>query len=304
MGLIGRDLERKQLAELIGGAGDHGGALLVRGEAGVGKSTLLAEAIETAAESGLRVLSATGCDAEQQLPFAGLHQLVYPFQSGIDALPAPQRAALATALGLADAPASSGFLVGLATLTLLAEAATDRPLLLVVDDAHWLDRPSAEALVFVARRLESEPIVVIAALRDDAGSPLARAGLPAMVLERLSESAAGELLDAVAPDLPAAARSRLLREAAGNPLALTELPAGFRDLDEHAPAIALSERLARAFTARLAELPTPTRTVLLVAALNDSDAAAETLAAATVVLGYAVDSAALAPAVAAGLVEP
>jgi hypothetical protein len=294
MMLIGRDVQRKHIAELVDGAGDRGDALLVIGEAGIGESTLLGDA----AASGLRVLRTTGCEPEQHLPFAGLHQLLYPVQDGIDALAGPHRGALATALGLAGGAPPTVYLVGLATLNLLADATEDGPLLLLVDDAQWLDRSSAEVLSFVARRLESEHIVLVAALRDGSRSLLAAAGLASMALDRLPDDVAGELLDAVAPDLTPAVRSRLLREAAGNPLALTELPLTARQLHDTDPIVPLTDRLARAFTARVAGLPTATRACLLIAALNDSDSLAETLTAAS------ADVATLTLAMRAGLVEP
>jgi DNA-binding CsgD family transcriptional regulator len=297
MTLVGRNLECKQLTELVDEAGDRGGALLIRGEAGIGKSALLAEAGASSSAAGRRVLTAIGSEAEQHLPFASLHQVLYPIRDGIDALPAPQRDALRGALGLADAAVPTVYLVGLATLNLLAETAAGGPLVLLVDDAHWLDRSSAEVLAFVARRLESEPILLVATVRDDARSPLEEAGLRSMLLVRLPEDAAGELLDTVAPNLVPAVRSRLLREAAGNPLALTELPASARNLDDGALIVPLTDRLERAFAARVAGLPATTRNCLLIAALNDSDSVAETLTAAS------ADVTALVPAVDAGLVE-
>jgi DNA-binding CsgD family transcriptional regulator len=303
MELIGRNAERKQLAELIDGTHDRGGALLIRGEAGVGKSALLAKAVESATEVGLRVLATTGCEAEQHLPFAGLHQLVYPIRQGIDTLPAPQRTALATALGLADGTAQTAHLVGLALLTLLSDTAAERPLLVTADDAHWLDRSSAEVLAFAARRLESEPIAFVATLRDENGSPLRDAGLPSMLLEPLSEDTAGELLDVIAPALAPKLRSRILREAAGNPLALRELPLAVRDHDESDPIPPLTERLERTFGVRLADLPARTRSTLLVAAIDDGDSVPEILAAASRLVGEALDSVTLAPAIEAGLIE-
>ncbi|GAA0608857.1 hypothetical protein GCM10010174_27670 [Kutzneria viridogrisea] len=295
MSLVGRDLERKHLAELIDGVGDRGGALLVRGEAGIGKSALLAEA----SRSGVRVLSTTGAEAEQNLPYVGLHQLLYPVRAGVDALPAPQRDALRTALGLAHGAAPNVYQVGLAVLGMLAEAAAERPLLLIAEDAYWLDHASADLLAFVARRLESEPVVLVATVRDEPRSPLEDVGLPTMTLDRLPEDLAGELLDAVAPDLTPAVRARLLTEAAGNPLALTELPGTARDLDAADPVLPLTDRLERAFAGRVA----PARTSLLIAALNDSTSLVETLDAATIALTTSADVTTLAPAVDAQLVE-
>jgi DNA-binding CsgD family transcriptional regulator len=310
MSLFGRELEQKYLAELMDGIRQRGGALVVRGEAGIGKSALLAEVGALTTSASRRVLTAIGVEAEQQLPYAGLHQLLHPVRAGIDALPGPQRDALRAALGLAEGPVPSGFLVGLAALNLLADAATDLPLVLIAEDAHWLDAASANVLAFVARRLESEPIVLIATVRDGVGSCLDEAGLPVLRVERLPADTAAELLDSVAPGLAEPIRSRLLSEAAGNPLALIELPASVTgadptlSTDPSLPAgLPLTARLERAFTDRVAGLPAETRTALLVAALHDGGSLTETLDAASTVLGSKVEVAVLAPAVAARLVD-
>ncbi|WP_284746147.1 AAA family ATPase [Amycolatopsis sp. RTGN1] len=284
MALHGREAELKELAELVDGPEDRSGVVL-RGEAGIGKSALVAETAAAASVAGLRVLRTAGAEAEQNLAYAGLHQLLHPVRAGVAELPAPQRDALRTALGLADGSAPSAFLVGLAALTLLAEEAAAKPLLLVAEDVHWLDRASADVLAFVARRIETEPIVVVATLRDGASSPLLDAGLAPMALERLGADEAADLLDAVAPSLAPAVRTRLLTEAAGHPLALTELPLGLADLDGLDPVLPLTERLERTFTARVAGLPAETRTALLVAALNETTSLAETLTATGALLG-------------------
>ncbi len=140
----------------------------------------------------------------------------------------------------------------MAALDLLSEVATNAPLLLVVEDAQWLDRPTSEALAFVARRIESDPIILLAGIRDGYSSVLGDAGLPELRLAGLDDAKAAELLDAVAPELPQTARSRILREAAGNPLALLELPALVRDYEDErwSPGpLPLTERLERAFAA-------------------------------------------------------
>lgn len=305
MVLHGRETELKELGELVDGPEDRGG-VLIRGEAGIGKSALVAETAAAASVAGLRVLRTTGAEAERNLAYAGLHQLLYPVRAGVAELPAPQRDALRTALGLAEGAEPSAYLVGLATLTLLAEEAAVKPLLLVAEDAQWLDRASADVLAFVARRIETEPIVLVATLRDGAESPLLDAGLAPMVLERLSPDASADLLDAVAPRLAPAVRTRLLTEAAGHPLALTELPAAVADLDGLDPRLPLTEKLEKTFTARVAGLPGPVRTALLVAALNEATSLAETLAATGALLGGDVSCPApeiLAPAVEARLVE-
>ena len=303
LSLFGRELELKQLAELISGVRDRGGALFLSGEAGIGKSALLAEAGSLAATAGLRVMRTSGAEAEQHLPLAGLHQILYPLRSGLDALPAPQRDALQSAMGLADSAVPDLYLVGLAVLNVLADVAAETPVVLIAEDVHWLDQVSADVLAFVARRLESEPIVLIAAGRDCAESKLLGAGLPALLVDPLSPEPAAALLDAVAPDLDQAIRTRLLTEAAGNPLALTELPGTVAPDSLLKATLPLNARLEQAFGTRVAALPAATRTSLLVASLNDSDSVAEALAAATTILGTAVDADVLAPATEAGLIE-
>ncbi|WP_290057152.1 helix-turn-helix transcriptional regulator [Amycolatopsis solani] len=278
MVLRGRETELKELGELVDGPEDRAG-VLIRGEAGIGKSALVTETAAAASVAGLRVLRTTGAEGEQNLAYAGLHQLLYPVRAGAAGLPAPQRDALRTALGLAEGTEPSAYLVGLAALTLLAEEAAAKPLLLVAEDAQWLDRASADVLAFVARRIETEPIVLVATLRDGAESPLLDAGLAPMPLDRLPADAAAELLDSVAPRLAPAVRTRLLTEAAGHPLALTELPSAVAELDGLDPVLPLTERLERTFTARVTALPAATRTALLVAALNETTSLAETLVA-------------------------
>ncbi|WP_372664452.1 helix-turn-helix transcriptional regulator [Amycolatopsis kentuckyensis] len=302
MALHGREAELKELGELVDGPGDRSGIVL-RGEAGIGKSALVAETADAASVAGLRVLRTTGAEAEQNLAYAGLHQLLYPVRAGVAELPGPQRDAVRTALGLADGASPSAYLVGLAALTLLAEEAVAKPLLLVAEDVHWLDRASADVLAFVARRIENEPIVLVATVREGAASPLLDAGLAPMVVDRLAADDAADLLDAVAPRLAPAVRTRLLTEAAGHPLALTELPSALADFDGLDPVLPLTERLERTFTARVAGLPEVTRTALLVAALNETTALAETLTATGALLTADVEPGILAPAVEARLVE-
>ncbi|MGM1057983.1 ATP-binding protein [Saccharothrix sp. Mg75] len=306
--LLGRDAERRALADLVEqAASGAGGAVVVLGAPGIGKSALVAEAAARAADRGTRVVTAVGVQSEEDVPCAGLHQLVHQLRDGIDALPGPQRAALRAAVGLVDEAVPDLYLVGLAALTLLSDAAVRAPLLVVVEDAHWMDRASLDVLGFVARRIESDPLALVAVTRglDDR---LGGAGLPVLHLDPLTDEVSGELLDAVAPGLGQQVRRRLLAEAAGNPLALTELPVALRSIGgayalTPGP-LPLTERLERTFTARVSRLPPATRAVLLLAALNGDGTMDECLAAASLVLGTAVDVAALQPAVDAGLVEP
>ncbi|MRH92132.1 AAA family ATPase [Nocardia sp. SYP-A9097] len=301
MPLFGREAELKNLGVLVDGPQEHGG-VLIQGAAGIGKSALVEATIATAAAAGFKVLRTAGVAAEQNYAYAGLHRLVYPLRKAFDGLPARQYDTLATALGLSDSDGEpTVYLLGLAALTLLTDAAGERPLLIVAEDAHWLDSASAEVLAFIARRIDTEPIALIATVREGMDTPLADAELNPMRLEPLSEDDAAALLDHAAPDLPAVLRSRLLDAARGNPLALTELPTVAGDLDELPATLPLTERLERAFTARSATLPASTRTALLVVALNDSDSIDETLSATGVLLDGPAESEIFTPAVDARL---
>ncbi|WP_040820538.1 ATP-binding protein [Nocardia jiangxiensis] len=303
MPLFGRDAELKDLSAYLEGPGERSGAL-IEGGPGIGKSALVAESVTAAAIAGVRVLRTAGTEAEQDFAYAGLHRLLYPLRRGLDALPKRQSDSLATALGLADSTGEpSAYLVGLAALTLLSDAAAERPLLIVAEDVHWLDRLSAEVLAFLARRIDTEPIVLIATIRDDANSPLSDAELAHLPLGPLSDDQAAALLDFTAPDLPAAVRRRLLAEARGNPLALVELPTAAADLDESALTLPLPERLERAFVARTATLPPACRCALLLAALDDSGSIAEILAATSVLQQTPADPEILAPATEAQLID-
>jgi hypothetical protein len=265
--LVGRERELGVLDGLVDRVGERGGALVVRGEPGIGKSALLAAASARAREHGMTVLTTVGVQTEAHLPFAGLHQLLQPILARAEDLPARQRVALLAAFGMADVAAPELFLIALAALELLADTAARSPLLLLVEDAQWLDRPTGDVLAFVARRLESERIVLLAAVREGYASALGEAGLPELRLEGLEAAAAGALLAAHAPTLAPRVRERLLAEAAGNPLALLELPVALRSdqlgesaLPEWLP---LTARLEGAFAARVGELPAVTRRLLL-----------------------------------------
>ncbi|MGF1432274.1 AAA family ATPase, partial [Kitasatospora sp. LaBMicrA B282] len=273
--LYGRAGEQAALAGLLAGAREgRSGALVLRGEPGIGKSALLEYAAEQA--DGFTVLRATGVESEADLPFAGLHLLLAPALHLLPALPVPQRRALEAAFGLAAVDGPGGgpadrLLGGLATLGLLAESAAERPLLCLVDDAQWLDHSSAEALLLAARRLGREGLVLLFAARDGAGGPVAP-GLPELRLAPLEPAAAAELLAArsgAAAEL--GLRYRVLAEAQGNPLALTELPAALAaDRSHPAGELALTERLRRAFHGQVAGLPEPARQLLLLAAAEES----------------------------------
>src|SRR6266702_3559899 len=197
--LLGRDAEIGLLASLLDGIGDGGGALVLYGEPGIGKSRLLAVAAEFARERGLAVLSTTGVQSEAHLAFAGLHQLLRPLRLHVANLPAGQRAVLDAAFGLGQEPAPERFRIAMAVLDLLGEVAAGTPVLILAEDAQWLDRPTMEVLAFVARRLQSDPIVVLAAVREGYPSLLADAGLPEHRLGGLGPAEAMTLLDALPP---------------------------------------------------------------------------------------------------------
>src|SRR3954463_8195818 len=192
--LRGRERELAHLRDLINGIGSRGAALVLRGDAGIGKSALLAEAAALAAERDLRVATTGGTPSETQLAWAGVHQLLHPMLGIVGLLPARQRRALESAFGISDGDAPDLFLVGLAALGLIAETAADGPLLVAVEDAHWLDRPSLDVLTFVARRIEFEPVVMLFAERAGASAALGEAGLPAFEVGRLTGSDAEAVL--------------------------------------------------------------------------------------------------------------
>jgi hypothetical protein len=245
----------------------------------------------------------TGVLAEVHLPFAALEQALRPLMKGAEGLVPRQRSALLAAFGMHDdAGPPDIFLVALATLSLLSERATREPLLLVADDAQWLDQATFEVLAFVSRRLSSDPIVLVVAMRDDFKSSLGDASTLRLRLSGLDQADAERLLDANAPGLPAELRSRFLREASGNPLALVELPRGERAAGD-APWLPLTDRLERAFSSRLSDLPHIAQLLLFVTAENDGTSLHEILSAAEAVLGERVGIAAIAPAVAAKLIE-
>ena len=278
--LVGRSRELAIIEERLAHAADRGGALIVRGPAGVGKSAFLQATLCYAADRGLLTLTTDGAPAEAQVPFASLHRLLRPLLGDLGRLPVPQRQAIQAAFGLDETAATDFFLIALASLELLSEAAASAPLLLVIDNAQWLDSASCDVLMFVARRLELEPIVMLFAVRTGNAARIERAGLPELALQPLDPVSAEAVLDAAAPGLPQAARRRILAEAVGNPLALVELPRAAGGFDATSGALPpLSDRLEQAFAAQLSDLAPAVRTLLLVAAL-DSDGDQERILAA------------------------
>ncbi|MBG0563776.1 ATP-binding protein [Actinoplanes aureus] len=290
--LVGRDAPILAVTGLLDRTvAQAGGAVVLRGEAGIGKTALLARVSALATERGMRVAGVSGVQAEVHIPYAGLHRLLRALGRGgparADEIDTPYRAAM----DLLD-------LLG----------AQPEPVLVAVEDAHWLDRGSWEALTFAARRIGADPVAMVLTTRDgdDVDQLLTQAGLPELRLEPLSPADAGALLASVAPDLSPPLRERVLEQSAGNPLGLVELGAvaaasgGAALLPSWLP---LSTRVERTFAALVAELPAATRAVLLVAALDDGDGLDEILAASGRYTGQPVTVGDVEPAVTTRLVH-
>jgi DNA-binding CsgD family transcriptional regulator len=268
--LLGRRGEREAISRLLQAAqGGTGGALVIHGEPGVGKTALLDDTVGAA--TGFRTVSAVGVEGEMEFPFAALLQICSPILASAERLPELQREALAVAFGQSAGPAPDAFLIGVAMLGLLSEASEERPLLCVVDDAQWLDRASARALGFVARRLLAERIALVFAARE-MGSALA--GLPGLHVEPLGRRDARALLESVLPPrVDEHVLDRIVLETHGNPLALLELPRGLTPMQLAGgfglpAAEPLSASIEESFTRRLTKLPDDARRLLLIAAAD------------------------------------
>jgi len=272
--LIGREPEIQQLrlfvSRITQGAGE---ALLLLGDPGVGKTSLLDQAAAIAAGSGIRLLRATGSQFEADISFAALHQLLHPCLAEVPHLSPLHARAMNVALGLGEGPPPAQLLVASAVLALLQQASKEQPLLLIVDDLPWLDRASAVVLGMVARRLAGLPVALLAACRTGEPSFFDQGNLPVTRVEPLSEEAAARLLASRYPVMTARVRRRLLDAALGNPLALLELPVSLGDLARSVagslPAeLPLGRRLQTAFASRVQALPTPVYELLLLAVLD------------------------------------
>jgi DNA-binding CsgD family transcriptional regulator len=276
--LYGRDAERREIGALLDSArASRSGALVLRGEAGVGKTALLLDAREQAGD--MEVLSARGVESESELPFAALSAVLRPALGYLRQLPEPQRVALSGALGLEAGAAEQHFLVFAACLSLLAEVAERRPVLCLVDDAHWLDAASADALRFVARRLDAEGIAMLFAARQGEVRDFEATDVPSLQLERLDDEAANALLTQVRADVAAPVRNHLVRQSRGNALALTELPSALNEAqlagDEPIPeALPLTDQVESIFLGRVRRLPEDTQRLLLLTAIDDTEDAA------------------------------
>jgi DNA-binding CsgD family transcriptional regulator len=301
-GLIGRDAELSRLRSQVGPLAAESRVLVLMGDAGMGKTILLAETTRQAKQAGARVLSVSGRESEQDLAFAGLHQLLRPVLDRVPDLPDRQAKALLGALALSQDPAPpDALLTGIAVLTLLTELSQAGPVLVVADDAQWLDRGSLATLAFVARRLGSEPLVLLLAARENTPPSGFERDFPELLLQPLGIQDAGRLLGAQPKPPRGRAREQVLAQAAGNPMALIELArviaadpaAGRRWAAEPLPP---TDRLAAIIAAEFDALPSATREALLLAAVADTlDLTAVGLP------GLVAD--ALAPAEAAGLVR-
>ncbi|MEV4579171.1 AAA family ATPase [Nonomuraea jabiensis] len=320
--VLGRIAERGRIDDLLGGArAGRRAALLITGEAGIGKTVLLDYAAAAAAD--LRVLRGLGMEWEAELPFSGLRLLLCPYLDRLGALPGPEAAALRTAFGLDEGTVGDRFLVGAATLSLLSELSGDGPLVCLIDDTQWFDRESLDALLFATRRLHADPIAMIfAAGSGDGDAPPRQAGpcigpapdlasmsfaapvpgLDVLPLTALDEESATSLLDAHARGLAGPLRERVLAESRGNPLAVIELATTLHALQDNGrtvPPLPAAGRVQDAFEAQIAGLPAATRLLLLIAAADDTGSLQVILRVGTL-LG--VSAAELEPAVRARLV--
>jgi DNA-binding CsgD family transcriptional regulator len=268
--LLGRQSERGVLDRLLVAArGGQGGAIVVLGEPGIGKTALIEQAVASAQD--FRVLRTAGQEGEMELAFAALQRLCAPGLDRLQRLPEPQRDALGVVFGLRTGDPPDRLLVALAVLTLLSELATERPLLCVVDDAQWLDRASAQAVAFVARRLATEPVAFVFGARE---LPDEVRGLPEVFVEGLGDDDARALFGSVFPyRLDTPVLDRIVAETHGNPLALLELPRGLSPAQLAGGfglpvSVPLAGRIEESFRRRLAGLPSPSRRLLLVAAAD------------------------------------
>jgi ATP/maltotriose-dependent transcriptional regulator MalT len=302
-GVLGRDAELERFEALLGAAVDGRSAVhVLRGEAGVGKTTMLNELSERAAR--FMVLRAPGLEAEADLPFAGLASLLRPILRFLGAIPAPQATALEGALGLGPPGASDPFTISAGTLSLLAAAAEDAPVLAVVDDVQWIDASSTQALVFAGRRLVAEGVVLVFAAREDVPAVLDNARFSETYLGGLDHEAARELLSRIATDLSDEVAEQIIQTSGGNPLALIEIPRlldtaqriGSEPLPDPLP---VGNALEATYRARGGELSEDGRRALLVAAADGTGALAVVTAA---LRALGSTSAALEEAEATGLI--
>ncbi|WP_250032213.1 helix-turn-helix transcriptional regulator [Paractinoplanes maris] len=300
--LVGRDEELDRLTRSFGRLPYEGTVVVVDGEPGIGKTALVAATARAGRAVGLRHVHCAGLQHGASPGFSGLHQLLQPLLGGLPALPARQRAALSTALGLSHGDLPHRLMISLGALGLVEEAAHRRPLLLVVEDAHWLDRSSVDVIAFIARRIRHLPVVLIATLRDE-GNPVELRSISAerLHLRPLPDDSIATILDRSAGAPAPSRRADILRAARGNPLVALELAAAFdrRRLTGELPDRATTGRLESAFLDRVAELPERSRALLLLAAAGEGMPLPEVMTAA---LRLGLDAADMTPLQRAGLV--
>ncbi|MEV6297880.1 LuxR family transcriptional regulator [Actinoplanes sp. NPDC051861] len=303
--LVGRDDELRLLFGRLREVGSRGGAIGLLGEPGVGKSALQAEVVEHARSLGFTVLTARGSQSEAHLPFAGLHQVLRPLLSRADRLPVMQRDALLGCFAMGEQAEVNPFFTFLAVLELLVDSAGQAPVLVCVDDLHWLDQPSIDVLAFVSRRIADEQVIVLCTARIESVPRTDAHTVEWLELNGIGETASAALLAARAPQLSSAVRDRVLGQARGNPLALLEFAAALSS--ERYPATGLDEdlpmttRLERAFAVRADHLDPAVRAILTVAAIDDGDDVNDLLAAAQIIHGAPLDRVVAQPAFEHGL---
>jgi DNA-binding CsgD family transcriptional regulator/DNA-binding transcriptional ArsR family regulator len=304
---VGRRRELEQIDAALAAIESGGKAMAVFGDPGVGKSELLSAAADFARRRGVRVLAASGYEAEAYLPFATLHQLLHPILDQAGDLPEGLRTVLLGAVGFADgSTASNQLFVSLGVLGLVGGVSQSQPTLVLVDDLQWVDAASLDVLQFMARRLDAESVVMLASSRKERSGAKPRLDVERLEIGGLDAASSRELLDRHHPSLTSGDRSQVLQMAAGNPLALLELPtalgrAGPGSERWTSEGVPLTSRLERAFAARVDELDRPTRVLALVAALQGSAKVHETVRVAHELLEQPTESADLDPLVAAGL---
>jgi DNA-binding CsgD family transcriptional regulator len=297
--LVGRAAQVSRISDFFA-ATDRGGALLLSGQAGVGKTVLLDAVAEALSSTGTRVLRGAGVEFEADVSYSGLNQLLFPLSGAFGELDSAHSEALRVALGFAGGPPPDRLVVSSATLMLLRQVAVEAPLLLVVDDLPWVDRASATVLGFVARRLDGGRVSFLGAMRSGSNTFFNHGGLPEYEVPSLDGESSRALLDARFPNLAERVRQRLLAVAEGNPLALLELPTALsgqqRVALENLPSVLpLSQRLQALFVSRVASLPAAARRLLLLATM-DGTGELGILQASARQAGYDADLDDLAPA--------
>ncbi|SFF15873.1 AAA ATPase domain-containing protein [Actinoplanes philippinensis] len=293
---------------LLRDVGERGSALIIRGPAGIGKSTLVDDARATAIERGFRVLTCAGVQRESSSGLAGLQQLLHVVVDRADDLPDRQREALHSVFGLGPATAPDRLVLSLAVLGLLEDLAQQQPLLLIVEDVQWMDGPTAGLIGFVGRRVRDTAIVMLVTCRSDEADAVTELGLPEMPVGRLADGDATALLAALDPGMRREVRDRILDEAEGNPLALVELSRGLMERGLHDTAglparLPIGARLENVFADQAAQLPRPAQDLLLLAAAGDAATLTE-IGKAARLLGIDAPEQRMREAAEAGLVRP